>query len=36
VLNRNICSRKELERIVKEYMMTDKSPFDLAVEVGFE
>jgi 3-hydroxyacyl-CoA dehydrogenase len=36
VLNRNICSREELEQIVKEYMMTDKSPFDLAVETGFE
>jgi 3-hydroxyacyl-CoA dehydrogenase len=36
VLNRNLCSREELERIVKEYMMTDKSPFDLAVETGFK
>jgi len=36
VLNKNLCSRKELERIVKEYMMTDKSPFKLAEEMGFE
>ncbi len=33
-LKRNICSKDELEQIVKEYLMVEKSPFELAGERG--
>jgi len=36
VLNRGICSKEELEHIVKEYMMVEKSPFDLAEEISYK
>ena len=35
VYNKAICSKGELEHIVKEYMMIEKSPFKLAEEVGY-
>ena len=35
VLNRKICIKKELEFLVTEYMQVEKSPFDLAKEVGY-
>ena len=36
VLQRKICSRKELEFLVKEYMAVEQSPFDLAMENGYK
>jgi len=35
VLNSGICSKEELEHITREYMMVEKSPFDLAKEIGY-
>jgi len=32
---KNICSKEELEHIVEEYMMIEKSPFELAGEIGY-
>ncbi len=34
-LKRSVCSKDELELIVKEYMMVEKSPFELASEFGY-
>ncbi len=31
----SICTKDELEHIVKEYMMIEKSPFELADEIGY-
>lgn len=35
VLNRGLCSQQELEQIILNYMMLEKSPFELANEVGY-
>jgi len=35
VFNKSICTKNELEHIVKEYMMVEKSPFELAGEFGY-
>jgi len=35
VLNSGICSKEELEHITREYMMVEKSSFDLAKEIGY-
>ena len=35
VLYRSVCSKSELEQIVKEYLMVEKSPFELAGEIGY-
>ncbi len=32
---KSICTKDELEHIVKEYMMIEKSPFELAMETGY-
>ena len=35
VYNKSICTKDELEHIVKEYMMIEKSPFELADEIAY-
>jgi 3-hydroxyacyl-CoA dehydrogenase len=35
VYNKSICTKDELEHIVEEYMMIEKSPFELADEIGY-
>ena len=35
VISKSICTKNELEHIVKEYMMVEKSPFELAGEFGY-
>ena len=35
VFERSICNKDELEHIVKEYMIVEKSPFKLADEIGY-
>ena len=35
VLEKSVCSKTDLEQIVKEYLMVEKSPFDLAEETGY-
>lgn len=35
MLNRGLCSQQELEQIILNYMMLEKSPFELANEVGY-
>lgn len=34
-LENGVCSKTELDHIVKEYMLIEKSPFDLAKEIGY-
>jgi len=35
VFNKSICTKNELEHIVKEYMMVEKGPFELASKFGY-
>jgi len=35
IFKNSICAKNELEHIVKEYMMVEKSPFKLAQEIGY-
>ncbi len=35
IFNKSICDKNKLEHIIKEYMMVEKSPFELAQEIGY-